>query len=153
MAQTCEHSQEEGISDGSMTLSRLRIGASAHTYLCSVFLSGLVVTSRNSAHTPGVVVQHIFLSGRRNSDVSKYAKRHHISCRHMFRPRPRFVLLRGGRVRPEDSIDGSAGIHLAVKRDASGHGLPFRLRESVGVRVTPAPSGSGRFVALPPGER
>ena len=45
-------------------------------------------------------------------------------------PRPQLVLLRGYRVRPEDSIDGIASFHRSPHRGTSGHGLPVRLRVS-----------------------
>lgn len=66
--------------------------------------------------------------------------------------RPRLVLLRGGGVRPEDSLDGSAGFHLAPHVDTSSHGLPLRVRESSRVRTHAAAFGPSRLVALSLGE-
>ncbi|CAM9826802.1 unnamed protein product, partial [Laminaria digitata] len=57
---------------------------------------------------------------------------------------PRLVLLRGDRVRPEDSVDGIAHFHRPPHRDASGYGLPVCLRFSSGVRAHAAPHGPSR---------
>ena len=67
-------------------------------------------------------------------------------------PRAGPVLLRGGRVRPEDAPDGSADFHRASEPDTDIHGLHFRLRKPAGVRAHAAPPGPGRLVALSHGE-
>ena len=67
-------------------------------------------------------------------------------------PRARLVLLRGGRVWPEDTADGSAYFYRAADLNTSGNSLYLRIRESAGVRTYATPRGPCRFVALPPGE-
>ena len=67
-------------------------------------------------------------------------------------PRSRLVLLRGDRVRPEDTFDGGPDFYRPAKRDSACHGLHLRLCESTGFRAHAAAYGSRRFVALPPGE-
>ena len=66
--------------------------------------------------------------------------------------RARLVLLRGGRVWPEDTADGSAYFYRAADLNTSGNSLYLRIRESAGVRTYATPRGPCRFVALPPGE-
>ena len=67
-------------------------------------------------------------------------------------PRPRRLLLRGHRVRPEAVPNGSTHFHRAGQLDTSGHGLPLCPGKSGGVRAHATSRGPGKRVALPTGE-
>lgn len=66
--------------------------------------------------------------------------------------RPRRVLLRGCRVRPEATFDGGAHFHRTEQLDTSGRGLRICLRESSGLRALSSPPESSPRMALPRGE-
>lgn len=63
-------------------------------------------------------------------------------------PRPRLVLLRGGRVRSKNTADGGANFYKASQLNTSSHGLHLRFRKLVGVRTSAAAFGPIRLVAL-----
>lgn len=63
------------------------------------------------------------------------------------------VLLRGHRLRQEDSAHRSFDFHRSKHGDAGGCGVYVFLREPARVRAVAPPSGTRGLVAVPPGER